>query len=50
MDRSDLPEAEEVADLLVVGATGDVLDIHSCGRHDEDVEGSSSGVRYLKSR
>lgn len=43
-----LPEAEEVADLLVVGATGDILDVHSCGRHDEDVEELSSGVRTVR--
>lgn len=47
---SRLPEAEEVADLLVVGATGDVLHVHCCGRHDDDGEGLNSGVRAVKWR
>lgn len=47
---SYLPEAEEVADLLVVRFTGDVLYVNSCGRHDERVLGVDSGVKTAKGR
>lgn len=45
-----LPEAEEVTDLLVIRATGNVLDVNCCGRHDEVAEGLNGGMRIVVGR
>lgn len=41
-------EAEEVADLLVVGLGRDVLNVDSCGRHAELILASQGQNRYLR--